>query len=322
MEKVRIALIGAGAMMNDAHAPALAGMPDVEMVAICDLVAERARHTAERFKIPEVFTDHRTMIESVDPDAVYVVLPPQCVHETAMYALEKKKHVFTEKPPGVSTEQTRQMAQAAARNRCLTMVGFQRRYTPITVECRRRVRERGPIYQVVASFLKWYDGGPLYGGAIDILRGDVIHIVDTIRWMAGGEATDVYSDVKAHGTDYATAFNAFIRFSNGVVGYLQSNHRVGGRQLRLEMHGNRISCLVTPEEGALVYADGQLAERLDAAELAGGPEMFRIGFYQESRHFVECIKRGEEPDTNLADALETMKLCDAIMQNAPPWTHD
>jgi len=322
MDRVKLVVIGAGAMVNDAHAPSLAEMPDVEIAAICDLIAEKAQGTAARFNIPRVYTDYRTMIEEVDPEAVYIVVPPHQLHDIAIYALERGKHVFTEKPPGVYTEQTRQMARAAARNNCLTMVGFQRRFTPITVECRRRVLERSPMYQVVASFLKWYDDGPYYSGAIDILTSDAIHIVDAIRWMAGAEPVDVYSDVKTHGTNYATAFNAFIRFSNNVVGYLQSNHRVGARQLRFEMHGDRISCLVAPEEGALIYADGKLAERLDAAELAGGPEMFRIGFLQQARHFIDCVRRGQQPDTNLANALKTMKLCDLIMQNSPPWTDD
>jgi predicted dehydrogenase len=47
-----------------------------------------------------------------------------------------------------------------------------------------------------------------------------------------------------------------------------------------------------------------------------------MGFEQESRHFVDCIRDGRQPDTNLADALQTMRLCDAIRRNSPPWTGD
>lgn len=320
MDTVKIAVVGAGAMVNSAHAPSLIAMPDVEVVGICDVVAERAEQTAQQFRIRTWYADYRALIEETDPDAVYVVVPPQYLFDIALYALERGKHLFTEKPPGVHTEQTRQLALTAERSGCRTMVGFQRRYTPITVECRRRVLDRGPVYQVVASFLKCYEGGPIYGGALDLLYADVIHIVDAIRWMAGGDACEVHADVRAHDAPFANSFNALIRFDNGVVGYLQSNHAVGGRQLRLEMHGRRISCLVSPEESATVYADGALETTLDAATLAGGPEMFRIGFAQEARHFVDCVKGGRDPDTDFFDALETMKLCDTIMRNSPPWT--
>lgn len=320
MEKVKVALVGAGEMVNNAHAPALAEMADVEVAAICDVVQEKAEATAGKFGLGKTYRDYRRMIDEVSPDAVYIVVRPQHLHDIATYAMERGKHVFTEKPPGVYTEQTRQLAKTAERHGCLTMVGFQRRYTPITVECRRRVLEQGAMYQVLVSFLKWYDDGPMYGGATDLLYSDVIHIVDTIRWAAGAEAVEVHGDIKAHGTEYASAHNAFIRFSNGVVGYLQSNHRVGARQLRMEMHGDRVSCVFAPEEGGVIYRAGEQPLKLEAAELAGGSEMFRIGFYQESRHFIDCIKSGRQPDTSFADAVHTMKLCDAIAQSSPPWT--
>ena len=321
MDKVRVVLVGAGGIAQSAHCPALTQLPDVEIAAVCDLVLDKAQKVAETFGIPKVYRDYQEMIEQVAPDAVYVLVRAHQMYDIAEFALKSGKHVFLEKPPGVMSEQTRQLRDLAAANNCLTATGFQRRHTPITVECLRRVREKGPVYQVLVSFLKWMAEGAYYGGG-DILHGDVIHIVDTMRWMAGAEAADVCSDVKAHGTSISTAHNAFVRFTNGAIGFLQSNHRVGGRQLRFEIHGDGISCVFAPEEGGVIYETGKEPEHLDAAELAGGPEMFRIGFIQENRHFMDCIKRGCQPDTNLEDALKTMKLCDAIAQNSPPWTQD
>jgi len=323
MDKVKVAIIGAGAMVNSAHAPSLAMMPDVAMVGICDIVRERAEETARRFSIARTFADYREMLDASDPDVVYIVLRPQYLFDIAHYCMAQGKHLFVEKPPGVYTEQTRQLANIAAQHNCLTAVGFQRRFTPITVECRKRVLARGPMYQVIVSFLKWYDDGPMYGGATDMLYSDVIHVVDTIRWAAGAEPAELHSDVRAHdGAHYSNAHNAFMRFRNGTVGYLQSNHRVGARQLRFEFHGRGISCVFEPETGGVVYVAKEQPEHLNAAQLAGGPEMFRIGFYQESRHFVDCVKTGRQPDTSFADALQTMKLCDAILRHSPPWAKD
>lgn len=320
MDQVTVAIIGAGPMTSSAHAPSLAAMEDVRIAAICDLNADAAQQLAARFSIPQTFTDYREMIAQTNPDAVWVVIRPHHLVDVANAVLAMGKHLFTEKPPGITSDQTRQLAHAAARRGCLTCVGFQRRYTSITAACRERVLARGPMYQCISSFLKWYDAGPYYDGAIDILTSDVIHAVDTLRWMAGGNVQAVASDVRARGKEFATQFNAFVRFDSDVVGYLQSNWRVGGRQLRLEMHGDGISCLVTPEEGAIIYEAGKQPETLAAADLNGGSDMFRLGFFQEARHFIDCIKANRQPDTNLSDALKTMKLCDQIMRNAPPWT--
>jgi hypothetical protein len=110
-----------------------------------------------------------------------------------------------------------------------------------------------------------------------------------------------------------------VRFDNDVVGYLQST----GAWRPAVAHGDarrRISCLVTPEEGD--YRGLASPETLSAADLNGGADMFRIGFFQEGRHFIDCIKANRQPDTNLSDALKTMKLCDEIMRHSPPWTEE
>jgi len=322
MDTVNVAIIGAGPMVSSNHGPSLAALEDVRLVGLCDLNETLAGKTAEKLGIPKVYTDYRRMIEETNPDAVWIVIRPHYLIDVANAVMGMGKHIFTEKPPGVYTEHTRQMALTAARHNVFTCVGFQRRYTPITALCRERVLARGPMYQCLSTFMKWYDAGPYYGGATDVLYSDVIHAVDTLRWMAGGNVTEVASDVKAHGTDYLTAANAFVRFDNDVVGFLQSNWRVGARQLRMEMHGNGISCLVTPEEGAIIYEAGKPVEQLVASDLTGGPENFRIGFLQEARHFIDCIKEGRQPATCFRDAVKTMKLCDAIYRNSPPWTEE
>lgn len=322
MDKVKVAVIGAGAMARSAHLPSLKSLDDVELVGLCDISAEAAQKLAAQFEIPRVFSDYRAMVEETNPDVVWTVLRPHHMLDVAHGLFEMGKHVFMEKPPGFTSDQTRQLAQHAARKNCLSAVGFQRRYTAITAACRERVLAKGPMYQCVSSFLKWHEAGPYYDGIIDILTSDVIHAVDTLRWMTGGDAAAVASDVRARGKSFATQWNAFVQFDNTAVGYLQANWRVGGRQLRLEMHGDGISAVITPEEGAIIYEAGKDPETLTAADFAGGTETWRIGFLQEARHFIDCVKEGKPASTNLFDALKTMKLCEEITKNSAAWTEE
>ena len=55
-------------------------------------------------------------------------MPPHVLFDMVIDCLNRKLHVFIEKPPGVIMEQTRQMALLAEKNKCLTMVSFQRRF--------------------------------------------------------------------------------------------------------------------------------------------------------------------------------------------------
>ncbi|GAG42272.1 unnamed protein product, partial [marine sediment metagenome] len=160
MNKVEVALIGAGAMANEVHYPSLTEFPDVEMVGLCDLVEEKLRTTAETFHVEHTFKDYRKMLDKVKPDAVYILMPPHHLFDLVIECLNRKLNVFIEKPPGITSEQTRNMARLAEKNGCLTMVGFQRRFCPLIVEARRRVEERGPIIQCAARFMKNTLGSP------------------------------------------------------------------------------------------------------------------------------------------------------------------
>jgi len=315
MEKVRIALIGAGGMANSVHYPSLAVFDDVELVGLCDVIEDKLNATADRFGIERRFTDYKRMIEETAPDAVYVLMPPHHLFDVALHVLNAKRHLFIEKPPGITAEQTRQMALAADRAGVMAMVGFNRRYIPLLVECRRRVQERGGVFHCVATFYKHHFAGPYYGGATDILTCDAVHAVDALRWMAGGEVFDVASQVRAlEGETYDNAFNALVSFDNDCSGVLLANWCVGKRVHTFELHGRGISAFADCNSVAHIYADnGEEGATLSATEVAGSDD-FRVfyGFEAENRHFVDCVRSGAEPSSSMADAVKTMELVDLI----------
>ncbi|MCC6728517.1 MAG: Gfo/Idh/MocA family oxidoreductase [Chthonomonadales bacterium] len=310
---VRLGLIGAGGMANSVHYPSLATMDDVRLEALCDLDRERLDRTAAAFAVPRTFTDYRRMLDSVRVDAVYVLMPPHQLFDLVLDALERGKHVFIEKPPGVTVEQCRQMAAAAERSGVLGMVGFNRRFIPLMRACRDRVLARGPVTQCVASFYKCYRDQPAYyRGATDVLTCDAVHAVDMLRWM-GGEARTVASLVDRREADYDNAFNALVRFAGGATGVLLSNWTVGGRVHRFEMHGPGVSAYADPDGEAVLLEDGGAPEVLASRTVAGSEE-FRVyyGFEAENRHFIDCIRDGVTPLTSLADAVRTMELVERI----------
>jgi predicted dehydrogenase len=238
------------------------------------------------------------------------------VYDVALEVLNRKKHLFIEKPPGVTYDQCRQLAHLAERNGCLTQVGFQRRHAPLFVELKRRVRERGSLHQVVVTFYKNLIGQPpYYGGAVDILTSDCIHVVDMLRWLTDSEPQTVASHVRMlAGASYDNSFNALIKFQSGCDGILLGNWACGKRFLTMEAHANGISAFGELETNGRVYADNQeKAVILEPAVVAGNPKPHHVvGFFQEHRHFVDRIREGKLPISHLGDALKTMKLVQEI----------
>lgn len=317
MNKVNIALIGAGGMANGVHYPSLAEFEDVNLAGLCDLVESKLNATAEKFEIEKTFTDYRKMLEVTSPDAVYILMPPQHLYPLVIHCLSQKHHVFIEKPPGVTLHQTREMALAAEKNNCKTMVGFNRRFIPLMQKVKAIVEENGQIIQCMSTFHKNSPNALYYDGVIDVLTCDAIHAVDTLRWLGGGDVQAVASDINSFNSDRENSFNALVKFTSGASGYLCTNWAAGRRIHTFEMHAQGISAYINPDGGggAKIHTPEGIRE-ITTEEAADSDSTYKAyGFYGENRHFVDCIQQDRQPMTCFADAVKTMQLVQDIYQN-------
>ncbi len=313
--KVRVALIGAGAMANSVHYPSLAGFRDVELVGLCELVKAKREETGKRFGIAKHYHGYRQMLEEVRADAVYVLMPPHHLFDIVIDALGRGLDVFIEKPPAVTTFQAASMARLARQNKCVTMVGFNRRYDPMLRLARQRAAKAGAIQHVGTTFYK-LNSAIYYEGAIDVIGCDAIHAVDALRWLAGGEPISVAAAVGQYNDVVPNAWNAVVTFDTGCVGVLQTNWNTGGRMHRFEVHAPGYSAYVeTQAEMDEVTEQGRT--RTTIADIVDDPEDTKtnFGFDRQARAFIDAVKSRKQPGANFEDAVRTMMLVDAIRRN-------
>ena len=315
---VRVGLIGTGDIAKQAHLPSLSEFKDVEMAAACDVKKDLAEAVGSQYGIKSVFTDYREMLSTIQLDAVYIAVPPQHLLKPAIECFERGLHVFMEKPPGTTKQETAQMASAAAKSHSLSMVGFHRRFSPVSVKARALVEERGPIHQCTANYVKNLIGQPpYYQGKASMLTLDVIHALDNLRWL-GGEVKKLKSSTRRLYADYNNSYNAILEFESGAIGFLVNNCAAGKRIFSIEMHAKGISAYVEPEDKAVIYADNKNEGTVIASAEAAGSQAFhhRAGFSAEDRHFIDCVKSGSVPATNLEDAVKTMELLEQFCLNS------
>ncbi len=322
MKKISLALIGAGGMANMMHYPSLTSFDDVEILGLCDINTERLKSTAERFNIKNTFTDYHEMLDKTKPDAVYALMPPHILFDVAMDVLQKGFNLFIEKPPAITTDQTKALAKVAKDKNLITAVGFQRRYHPAVNQAYRKVAEKGKIHQIISCFYKCLppqETHPYYRGAIDILRCDAIHAIDALRFFAGlPKVKSLASEVRTLDCWYNTSFNAIVYFENDVVGILQTNWRTGKRIFKFEFHSFDASAYIDIDKSATVYYDGNESPVFDSTveELANSDKPHIVqGFYAENRAFIDALKSGKKPHNSIEDAVYTMELADLIYQN-------
>ncbi|ORT58456.1 hypothetical protein BKD26_17775 [Streptomyces sp. CB03238] len=128
VSRVRVGVLGCGMIAQLMHLPYLAELRDrFEIVAVCDRSADLAGLVAERFQVREICTSLEEMLaKAPDIDAVVVLNLDHA--GPVLAALERGKHVFTEKPLGYTVKEIEEMAAASARTGAKLMVGYMKRY--------------------------------------------------------------------------------------------------------------------------------------------------------------------------------------------------
>jgi virulence factor len=320
MKPVSVAVIGVGQPFH--HLPALAALPEASIVGLCDINETRLREAVHTYRVPAAFTDYRRMLDELRPDAVFVLPSVLRTVEVATECLDRGFHVFIEKPPGVSAEQTRDLARLARGRRAISMVGFNRRFHPLVAEAQTLLDGRGRPSLIVAA---WYkpllmpDMGRIFpAGVLERLASvTTIHSIDTLRFL-GGEVDDVLSVAGRFYSPYVDAAHALLRFRSGGVGVLLSEYHTTKVE-RLEVHAE--SLLVELSGTSAPYRDGRVFDRgaWRPLEVPAGDRTDRDGFFDEDRHFVHCVASGTPVGpvgSDLEDAVRTMELAEAIVAAA------
>ncbi len=191
MKKLRVGVIGCGGIARSKHLPALSQIPEVEIIALCDIIPEKAESCRTRFA-PEamVCNDYLKLLEAEKPDVVHICTPNRSHSDITVAALEAGCHVMCEKPMAINETEAKKMLEAARRTGKKLTIGYQNRFRQDSVFLKKECENGtlGEIYFAKAHairrravptwgvFLNEYEqgGGPL----VDIGT----HALDLALW--------------------------------------------------------------------------------------------------------------------------------------------
>ena len=192
-DKLRIGIIGCGGIANGKHMPSLARLGNIEMVAFCDILEEKAQQAAAKYGSAEakVYTDYRQVLADKTIDVVHVLTPNISHAEITIAGLEAGKHVMCEKPMAKTAADARLMVEAAKKSGKKLTIGYQSRHRNDSQYLKQAIVEGklGEIYYAKAHAVRrravptWgvfldeekQGGGPL----IDIGT----HALDLTLWL-------------------------------------------------------------------------------------------------------------------------------------------
>jgi len=324
----RIAFVGAGNHATESLYPNIAHIPEFDLVAVCDLVPEKARSAAKRFGAPESFTDIEMLLDRVAPDGVCVCGPPQMHFEVSRQVLRRGIPVFTEKPPGSTLAQTEELLALAREKHTWGMVAFMKRFAPANVVAKEYMA--GDAFGGLSSITLIHGCGP-YGSLRKMLLFNGIHMLDLGRFFAGN-VVELSAFASAEGAKTQAASVA-MKFDSGAVGQLNMNSGhsrsdcfeqtyLSGGGAGILIDASRATEIMSPAsqfaEGKGLALYGWSSRYYASGNMAGWAPSghYTRGYWGELSQFARALLKQVPPGPTLEDGVAAMTLIDRIIESA------
>jgi predicted dehydrogenase len=240
--------------------PALKGVPEAELFAVCTAHADTAQAAADKFGVARAYGSDKALNADPEVEAVAVAVRVPAHYELSKNALEAGKHVFCEWPLGANTKEAEELAALARKKNLRTIVGLQRRASPAYLYMRDLIQQ-AYVGQVLAVNMMLMGSGVLTRPSDRTWQRDVTlgansltitfgHVYDAMC-MVVGELTEVSAivatqvpqwfetDTKKY-VDVTSPDNVIVqgRLENGaVVNAYCGVHPYHGSGHRLEIYG-------------------------------------------------------------------------------------
>lgn len=332
MDKIKFALTGCGRICPK-HIESLKNIPDVSIVAVCDIIEEKAKRFASMLQVP-YYTDYLKMIDAEDIDVVNILTPSGMHWKMAIEAMNRGKHVIVEKPMALKITHADKMIEAADKNGVRLFVVKQNRFNVAVIKAREAfeknrfgklvlgtVRVRWSRDQSYYNQDSWRGTWENDGGA---LTNQASHHIDLLQWFFG-EVESVMAmtatalvNIEAEDTGVAV-----LRFKSGALGVIEATTATRPKDLEgsLSVLGEN----GTVEIGGFAVNKiktwnfkNETAEDRDIISKYGEnpPNVYGFGHEAYFRHVTGSLKTGKSALVEGLEGRKSLEIINAIYESA------
>jgi len=232
MKEVKFALIGCGRIAQW-HADAIRQIKDARLVAVCDLVEEKAETIAKKHGVKH-YTNYHDMLYKEDINVVNIITPSGMHAEHAIDIMNTyKKHVVVEKPMALRVEDCQAMIETAKKNKVSIHAIFQNRFNKAVLKVKEAMQD-GLFGKIVLGTVrirwcrtqKYYERDPWRGKwSFDggVLTSQAVHHIDLLRWLLGEpEVVSGIASTRLNDIEVEDTACAWIRFKNGALAAIEA----------------------------------------------------------------------------------------------------
>ena len=224
---LKVAIVGMGNIGN-VHAEVYRKRTDCEIVAVCDIIRERADAASRRLGVP-AFYDAAEMLKQVQPDVCGVTTGGfeygSDHYAPTMQALEAGCHVLGEKPISNDIGQAEEMVALAAKKGLCYGINLNHRFTPLARKAKDWVTEGRLGHLLFINMAMWIKN-PAESSPWFHLKALHPHTIDVMRYFCGDITHVQCFATKAPGRTLWSTAHFNMKFANGVVGGLTGSYDI------------------------------------------------------------------------------------------------
>jgi polar amino acid transport system substrate-binding protein len=279
-----------------------------------------AKNVGEKFGFKSASSNADDMFNNSDINTVFIATPHNSHATYTIKGIEEGKQVFVEKPIAMNYDELEQVKAAYSKGNSKVMVGFNRRFAPISKTIKERFKGSSePLVmnmRVNAGFIPkdhWTQIDEIGGGRI---VGEMCHFIDLMQYFCDAVPVSVYaSRINSENTKINTFDNisVIVNFSNGSIGnliYLGNGDKSLPKE-QIEVFGANKVGIIYDFRGGMFHANNK-AEKL---------KVIGKGHKQEVSAFIECLKNDTPTPISFESiyktTLTTFKIIDSLNTGLP-----
>ncbi|MEO7309383.1 MAG: Gfo/Idh/MocA family oxidoreductase [Chitinophagaceae bacterium] len=321
MKKVRWGILSTAKIAREKVIPAMQAGSLSEVTAIASRDEQHAKKVAKELNIPTAFGSYEALLADPEVDAVYIPLPNHMHVEWALKAMAAGKHVLCEKPIGLTAAEAIQLQEAAIQHPQLkVMEAFMYRFHPQWIHVQKLVKD-GSIGELktVASFFSYFNTDPNNirnqkgiggGGLMDI----GCYCISLSRMLFDAEPSRVIAiaDMDAD-LQIDRLVSGLLDFSTGTATFTCSTQLMPYQRVNILGTAGRIEIEIPfnapPDKPTttLVFTKTGMEEIVFEAI-----DQYTI----QAEIFSQTILENSEVPTPLTDAVNNMKVIEAVFESA------
>lgn len=306
MKKLGVAVIGTGFWGRN-HARVFEELEETELIAVCDVNAERAKKVAEQFGV-KAYTNAGKMLKRKDIEAVSISTWSTILAKEALRALKAGKHVLVEKPMATNVKQAKKLLETAEKEGLHLSVGFLMRFIP-GVRYIKKAIENKTIGDLVCATAKRVSQWPERIGDIGVVKDLAIHDIDVTRYLFGEDPIAVYAKAGSmKHKKYEDYAQIMLTFEGGKTAFIESNWLTPYKTRTLVVTGSEAIM-------KLDYITQELTIE-DAKETVRPRYPWQEPLKLELHHFVKCILKKEKPLITGIDGLKALQIAETALKSS------